>query len=76
MLLPLRSFIYNLKTSTGAFEQSATASRVFFQNKARLKDFLYGIFQKIHPSVGEGAAIMGVCLSLLIYNLSTSLSCF
>ncbi|KXT84524.1 hypothetical protein STRDD11_00915 [Streptococcus sp. DD11] len=22
---------------------------------------LYGIFQKIHPSVGEGAAVMGVC---------------
>ncbi|KXT83928.1 hypothetical protein STRDD11_01216 [Streptococcus sp. DD11] len=39
MLLPIGSFIYNLKTSTGAFEQSATASRVFFQNKARLKDF-------------------------------------
>ncbi|KXT84699.1 hypothetical protein STRDD11_00822 [Streptococcus sp. DD11] len=33
------SFIYNLKTSTGAFEQSATESRVFYQNKARLKNF-------------------------------------
>ncbi|WP_206512702.1 hypothetical protein, partial [Streptococcus sp. DD11] len=39
LLLPLGSSIYNLKSSTGAFEQSATASRVFYQNKAKLKDF-------------------------------------
>ncbi|WP_206512689.1 hypothetical protein, partial [Streptococcus sp. DD11] len=39
LLLPIGSFIYNLKTSTGAFEQSATAPKVFYQNKARLKDF-------------------------------------
>ncbi|KXT84448.1 hypothetical protein STRDD11_00981 [Streptococcus sp. DD11] len=28
--------------------------------------FLYGIFQKIHPSVGEDTAIMGVCPTLSI----------
>ncbi|MBP2621179.1 hypothetical protein DHL47_07595 [Streptococcus panodentis] len=72
LLLPLGSSIYNLKSSTGAFEQSATASKVFYQNKARLKDFLYNIFQKMPPSAGEDAAIMGVCLILFISSLQQS----
>ncbi|KXT86055.1 hypothetical protein STRDD11_00062 [Streptococcus sp. DD11] len=31
---------------------------------------LYGIFQKIHPSVGEGAAIMGVCPIAYVFSFS------
>ncbi|KXT84786.1 hypothetical protein STRDD11_00774 [Streptococcus sp. DD11] len=35
-------------------------------------EVLYEIFQKLPPSVGEDAAIMGVCLILFISSLQQS----
>ncbi|MBP2620882.1 hypothetical protein DHL47_05935 [Streptococcus panodentis] len=36
----------------------------FLPKQSETEELLYGIFQKIHPSVDEDTAIMGVCLSL------------
>ncbi|KXT78236.1 hypothetical protein STRDD11_02452 [Streptococcus sp. DD11] len=42
-----------------------------FQNLVLSHRLLYGIFQKIHPSVDEDTAIMGVC-PIVLFALFTS----